>query len=136
VFEITVLDNGEYNVYGLIRPLESKHLPYGKTDFTICPGYFKIRKCFNHGSSIVLTIQISAAGGNRTHTGVKAHRILSPACIPVSPPRPSYILLYSPFHYHPTYKITYDILYFLKKLDKIVFLSANRYRGQIFEKAK
>jgi hypothetical protein len=31
--------------------------------------------------------RLCASGGNRTRTGVAAHRILSPACLPVPPPR-------------------------------------------------
>ena len=36
--------------------------------------------------------KLSAEGGNRTRTGCKPHRILSPARLPVPPLRPAYTI--------------------------------------------
>ena len=41
----------------------------------------------SHKKSLSTYVErLCAPGGNRTRTGVAAHRILSPACLPVPPP--------------------------------------------------
>ena len=45
------------------------------------------RKIVNDVIRLLSIISVCTEGGNRTHTAIAGHRILSPACLPVPPPR-------------------------------------------------